>query len=144
MRYNMIRINTDAAYNPVTKEAGIGIIIQDNDDRKLYKIFVAHASDNHMVEFLALYESLQILKAADSQEIIAYQSDSKIVIDSIDKKFAKQNRYNNLLQDIVPLIEQHDMFFATWVPESQNKGADQLAKQALRKEGNLLKSIDSI
>lgn len=138
----MIKINTDAAYNPNTQETGIGIHIVHDNHRELIKIFVSEVTDNHIAEFIALIAAINYIQTnLDTNQIITYQSDSKIVIQSIEKQYVKNIEYKKLLDYILSIINEYPTFFASWIPEAQNRGADSLAKQALRKEGKLEKTI---
>ena len=138
----MIKISTDAAFNPKTQESGIGIQINHGQQQELIKIHISKVMDNHVAEFLALIGALNYVKThLDINQIIMYQSDSKIVIQSIEKKFAKNKEYKKLLDYILKIINDSPTFFANWIPEAQNRGADSLARQALRKEGKIAKDI---
>lgn len=139
----MIKINTDAAYNPNTKEAGIGIQIMLGKERVQLKVYVSEVSDNHIVEFLALIIGLNYLNQHyDKNETIIYQSDSKIVIQSLEKEYVKNQKYKHLLDYILLMKKDWIQFYPSWIPEAENRGADALAKQSLRKEGALTGEYD--
>lgn len=133
----MIKISTDAAFNPKSCQAGIGIIIQNKDIKEI-KIHYHRLFDNHLAEFIALYEALKQLEPKDFQEIIFYQADSKIVIDALEKEYVKHAEYSKLLEAILGISQDIPQFYFKWVPEAQNKGADNLSRQALHKEGKYI------
>lgn len=109
----MIKINTDAAFNPKTQESGIGIQINHGQQQELIKIHISEVMDNHVAEFLALIGALNYVKThLDINQIIMYQSDSKIVIQSIEKKFAKNKEYKKLLDYILKIINDSPTFFS--------------------------------
>lgn len=136
----MIKVSTDAAYNPTTNAAGIGIIITIADESIKLKMFVSDVQDNHIAEFLALIAAINYIKKHfDTQQVITYQSDSKIVVQSLDKEFAKNSSYKELLAYALDIINGFPLFFPKWAPEAQNRGADTLARQALRLEGKVEK-----
>lgn len=127
----MIQIYTDAAYHPVQKTAGIGIVI-DGAQRYQYQYYLTDVDDNHQAEFAAAIIAMHHLKGIASPiELIQYQSDSQIVIDSIHKRYAKKERYERLLENLLRYIDAYSLFFAKWVSERDNRYADQLARQAL-------------
>lgn len=127
----MIQIYTDAAYHPIQKTAGIGIVI-DGAQRYQFQYYLTDVEDNHQAEFVAAILAMQHLKnLAPSNKLIQYQSDSQIVIDSIHKCYAKNERYERLLEDLLRYIDAYSLFFAKWVSERDNRYADQLARHAL-------------
>lgn len=134
----MIKINTDAAFNPKTQASGIGIILQGSKDQQV-KIHYTNVFDNHSAEFIALYEALTLVDLNDYDEFILYQADSKIVIDSLDKNFVKHEEYTKLLDKIMLITDKMPNFYFKWIPERQNKGADTLSRQALHLEGKVIK-----
>lgn len=136
----MIKIYSDAAYKAQTKEAGIGVQIISGDQRIQNKVYISKAFDNHWAEFLALISALNYLSNNfDLDQPILFYSDSKILIDSIEKGYSGHAEYKQPLSYILDKLESLDLFFPKWIPESENKGADNLAKQALRLEGKLYK-----
>lgn len=134
----MIKIYTDAAFNPQTKEAGIAINIQRDGQQSTYKLYAASVSDNHLAEFIALDEALKILEAEGLlAETLFFYSDSRIVVQSVEKAYVKDARYQSLLVSILERYNQVELAFIQWVPEKENRGADTLAKQALLRQGKL-------
>lgn len=134
----MIKIYTDAAFRPQTKAGGLGIIIEH---QKLfqYKYCLSQAPDNHYLEFLAMDQALKILAENEWQDsIISYFSDSQLVIDSLHKNYVKDERYQPILNQILARIETYPLFLSQWIPEKQNRGADQLARQALNQQGKFI------
>lgn len=141
----MIKIYSDAAYNPNTKEAGIGIQIIVGNQRVLNKLHIQSVFDNHLAEFIGLISALNYIEAEyPLEQAILFYSDSKILIQSIDKKYSNHSEYQPALAYILDKIKLMELFFPKWIPEVENKGADHLAKQALRLEGKVFKKIDKI
>ena len=60
-------------------------------------------------------------------------TDSQIVAQSVEKKYVKDMSSKKYLDDILKLMEEFPYANVTWIPESENRGADNLAKQALQK-----------
>lgn len=135
----MLEIQTDAAYRPETQEGGLGIILKFQPNIQL-KYFVNHAEDNHFLEFLAIREALKyVIEQGYHQQTLAFYTDSKIVVQSIDKAYVKDALYRPILTEILELMDQIPLVFVKWIPEKQNRGADQLARQALLKQGIVMK-----
>ena len=131
----MIEINMDAAFKPDTKEGGIGITIKSEPPTHL-KLYIEHVWDNHQLEFMAMRQSLKyIVDQGWQNHVLVLRSDSKIVVQSIDKAYVKDALYHPILTEILELMEHISLVFVKWIPEKQNRGADQLARQALLKQG---------
>lgn len=131
----MLEIQIDAAYRPETQEGGLGVILKFQPNIQL-KYYVNRAEDNHILEFLAMREALNyVIKQGYHQQTLAIYSDSKIVVQSIDKAYVKDALYHPILTEILELMDHISLVFVKWIPEKQNRGADQLARQALLKQG---------
>lgn len=63
--------------------------------------------------------------------MIALQSDSKLVIDAIEKNYVKNENFKALLEEIVNLGAAFPYFFVKWIPNNQNHHADRLAREAI-------------
>lgn len=130
----MVKIYTDAAFNPKNQSAAIVVTFQIEHQAYQYSSFIPEISDNHEAEFAAMVLCLTTLCEQElNQKLCQIFSDSKIVIQSIEKQYVKDKRYQPYLQEILALIEQFELIFFNWIPEKQNLAADQLAKSILRK-----------
>ncbi|MGO4927707.1 ribonuclease HI family protein [Fundicoccus sp. Sow4_D5] len=139
----MIKIYTDGAYQMKTQAAGLAIIIQRHGQQKQYKIHIAKVFDNHQAEFMALDQALRILETENLLgESLFFYSDSKIVVQSVEKEYVKETQYRVLLESILCRFRLSPLAFIQWLPEKENKGADVLAKQALHQQGKLFTFID--
>lgn len=135
----MLKLFVDAAFQPKNKSAGIGIIIQgDNSERNEFKYFIAEVNDNHEAEFIALWLGLNKIDsdAYDSQFIVMY-SDSQIVVDSVEKEYAKKEIYLHWLTKILKQLNKSKGYFINHSNERMNSGVDALAKQALNRQGKV-------
>ena len=131
----MIKIYTDAAYRMSTGEGGLGLIIE-GPSRLSLKFYVLGVKDNHQVEFMALELALKrLFDDKISDDILTIYSDSKILVDSIEKKFVKDPDYKYHLENILDFFKDYSHVFVNWIPDRSNKGADHLARQALNKQG---------
>ncbi|MGX7014970.1 ribonuclease HI family protein [Vagococcus silagei] len=129
----MIKIYIDAAYNPRNNKSGGGIVIVNTDKKEQQQLKIAlQAGDNHTAEFKVMDYILQELANQKLfNEMIMIHSDSKIVIQSIEKRYAQNDTFKDILAAILQKADQFSLLFFNWIAEKENRGADQLAKQAL-------------
>ncbi|MGF9977896.1 ribonuclease HI family protein [Viridibacillus arvi] len=126
----MIELYIDAATAGNPGPSAIGIFIKG--EGQLIKIGEAIGeNDNHTTEFIALVRGLtEALKL--STAMISVRSDSKIVVASIEKEYVKNEAYKPYLEEALELTKKFDLFFIKWIPSSENRAADTLAREALR------------
>lgn len=129
----MLRIYVDAATKGNPGPSGGGLVIVGEALHEQIHVPLGVCC-NHEAEFKVFIKALQLVieKKLNDQTVLIH-SDSKIVVQTIEKQHAK----NPLFQPYLQLFQQLEVFFplllVKWLPESQNKGADTLAKQALQK-----------
>lgn len=129
----MIKIYIDAATNQTKNiSAGGMIVIKDKKQLQIHHSLVSKTNNEAEFEMLVFALKYGIENKWQNKTIFIY-TDSKIVSQSIEKKFAKDERFKTHLEDILSLASEYDLLFIEWIEEKQNKGADQLAKQALQK-----------
>ncbi|MEG0381402.1 MAG: reverse transcriptase-like protein, partial [Kurthia sp.] len=119
----MLEVYVDGASAGNPGPSGIGIFIKGEG----HTIKISEpigVMDNHMAEFHATIRSLQEAQKLGSS-FVSLRSDSKIVVSSIEKRYAKH--YDELLQQILDLADSFDLFFVKWIPDEQNRAADSLA-----------------
>ncbi|MDO4775031.1 MAG: ribonuclease HI family protein [Aerococcaceae bacterium] len=132
----MYKIYTDAAFNAQTKEAGIAFNAIRNGQQIKQGKYREYVLDNHEAEFQAMLMALEFLqREASTNETIMLHSDSKIVIESLDKRYVKEAQYAIWLDKILVIIDTFNLLFWKWIPDKENKGADQIAREALWKKG---------
>ena len=100
----MIKVYTDAAVNGNPGEVGLGILLVKDGEQFPFKFPIEKKMDNHLAEFCAI--SL--------------------------KNYTKREDNRIVLQEIQRQLKQFLQVFIKWIPESDNRGADQLARQALQ------------
>lgn len=89
---------------------------------------------NHQAEFSVLSSLLDYLLEENLVEhMITIHTDSKVVAQAIAKKFTKNSAFDSLVEEILTKLAVFPLLFLKWIPESQNKGADHLARQGLAK-----------
>ena len=129
----MIRVKTDAAVNGNPGKVGIGIEILYQKQQFLFKENSELLMDNHQAELWAIYRALIILQEKEwYQEMIFLNSDSKFAMMAIEKNYTKQVAYQEILKKVQEELQFFPQLFLEWIPEKENRGADQLARQALQ------------
>ncbi len=135
----MIRLYTDAAVSGDPGHAGIGVLILFDQEQKQYAIPLEQDQWNtHLAEFHALLYGLRLLvdDGMTDQMTFCY-TDSQIVAQSIEKSYVKNKEYNKYLTEILELMDEFLYLSVQWIPNRENKGADNLARQALRQAINV-------
>ena len=130
----MIKAYIDASTkgNPGPSAGGI-ILVGEN----LYvqKSIVLPHLTNHQAEFatfVALLDDL-ITQQKNNEAIIVY-TDSKILAETVQKNYTKNLDFQKYLLNIQEKLILFPNLYLRWIPESQNKGADNLARQGLQKQ----------
>src|SRR5690625_2996384 len=130
----MIRMYTDAAVKGNPGPAGVGLLIIFDKEQKQITFPLEGTWNNHHAEFKAMQLGLKWLSDQQfTDEMVFCYTDSKIVAQSVEKKYVKNSVAANYLSEILTLMEQFSFISVKWIPESDNKGADHLARQALQK-----------
>lgn len=148
-----IRIFTDGACSGNPGPGGFGVVLVAGTNRmELAKGF--RKTTNNRMELLAVIEGLRSLKSRRRVEI---WSDSKYVVEAIEKGWARKWRANgwrkadkkpalnpDLWQDLLALLDMHQVKFL-WLRghdgHPENERADQLAVTALRGPELLIDSV---
>ncbi|MFP7169361.1 ribonuclease HI family protein [Terribacillus sp. 7520-G] len=128
----MIEVYTDGASSGNPGESGAGIVVIKEGVRKTYSIPLGMMS-NHQAEFWAIIKALEICREEHPEAIISLRSDSQAAVQAIDKEYTKNKEFRPLLEQIMELSRVFPYFFIKWIPEKQNKAADQLAREAIRR-----------
>ena len=127
----MLEVYIDGASAGNPGPSGIGIFIKGEGHHIKISEFIGE-TNNHIAEFIALNRALEeVIKIGST--LISVRSDSKIVVASIEKQYVKNEEYKPFLEKALQLIDTIDLFFIKWVPDSQNKAADALAREAILK-----------
>lgn len=136
----MVKIYTDAAFDPNKKMAAIVTLYHHSNERFQFSEFIPQIEDNHQAEFKAMILCLEkLIQQQQQEQLCQIYSDSKIVISSIEKEYVKDERYQPYLNKILSLKENFSLIFFNWIPEKQNLAADQLAKSVLHKHIKAIK-----
>ena len=129
----MIKVFTDAAVNGNPGDVGLGVLVLKDGEQLPFKISVGEKMDNHLAEFTAINWALGwLLEEGLQEELIFMHTDSKVTADAISKRYTKKEANRIVLKEIQNKLKDFSQLFVKWIPESENKGADQLARQALQ------------
>ena len=129
----MIEVYIDGASNGNPGMSGAGIVIKGPSIYEEYSIPLG-TMNNHQAEFHALVKALEICKQKN-YKVVSFRTDSKIVCDSVEKEYVKNEDFKPLLGKALTLIKSYDLFFIKWIPGNTNRKADQLARNAIHKNG---------
>ncbi|SES91848.1 RNase HI [Oceanobacillus limi] len=129
----MIEVYTDGASNGNPGISGAGIYIKSNGKFFEYSFPLGMLS-NHEAEFYAVIKALEVCKEFFPNEILSFRSDSRLVVDTIEKDFTKNPSFLPLLEKIREETKAFPYFFIKWIPEKQNKLADKLARRAIHEQ----------
>lgn len=128
----MIQIQTDAAYHLNSHESAAGIVFVKDGKQQQFNGRLPDCQNNHEAEFQALLWGLkQVQQELAPSQLVEIQSDSKILISSLQKGYAKH--YQELVNQILEYLPNQELTFFIWVKDGANKGPHQLAWQSLNK-----------
>lgn len=129
-RKTLIEVYTDGASSGNPGISGAGVYIKANG--KIYEYsFPLEVMSNHEAEFHAVLKALEICKDNFQGEILSFRSDSKLVVNVIEKNFTKNQTFLPLHTKIKEEANKFPYFFIKWIPEKNNQHADQLARKAI-------------
>ncbi|UOQ42759.1 ribonuclease HI family protein [Halobacillus salinarum] len=129
----MIEVYTDGAAMGDPGPSACGVYMKHADKHWEYSFQLGELS-NHEAEFWGVIKALEICQSEFPGEIISLRSDSRIVVDTLEKEFSKNEKFIPLLERIQHLKNAFAFVFIKWIPEKQNKNADRIARSALRAE----------
>ncbi|WP_445493040.1 reverse transcriptase-like protein [Niallia sp. 03133] len=126
----MIEVYIDGASAGNPGPSGAGIFIKGHGSAEKYSIPLGNMS-NHEAEYHALIKALEICVEKNYQTV-SFRTDSQLVNQAVEKQFVKNKQYAPLLEQALLLTKKLDLFFMKWIPSSNNKTADELARIAIR------------
>jgi ribonuclease HI len=126
----MIEVYTDGASRGNPGLSGAGVYIKDGNRQYEYAFPLGNIS-NHEAEFLAVIKAMEICTESFPDEILSVRTDSKIVVDVVEKNFTKNELFLPFLETIQEYTKVFPHVFFKWLPEKQNKNADSLAKKGI-------------
>jgi ribonuclease HI len=127
----MLKIFTDAAAN--LERSGGGIVIISDKQKQL--AIPMTEKNNHQAELAVILYALNYLvdHQLNDQSVLLY-SDSKTAIKILDQGQTKNKLFLPYLSEFNELAPLFPLLILQRIPEAKNKGADNLARQGLRKE----------
>lgn len=135
----MLKIYLDASTKGNPGPSGGGIVLVGEQIHEQLS-FPLEELSNHQAEFAVMQKALSLLIERNlHQQTCMFFTDSKVVAQTIDKDHTSNPAFQGYLTTIRSLLNQFSLAIIQWIPESQNKGADHLARQGLSKA---LKSKD--
>ncbi|CAM4047291.1 reverse transcriptase-like protein [Mesobacillus thioparans] len=126
----MFEVYIDGASAGNPGPSGAGIFIKGEGEVFRYSIPLGVMS-NHEAEYHAFIKALEIC-IEKGFKVVSFRTDSQLVNAAVEKEFVKNKLYAPLLEKALILAGQFDLFFMKWIPSSENKTADDLARKAVR------------
>lgn len=131
----MIKAFIDASTKGNPGPSGGGILLVPTDSpQEQYHFSLKDQLTNHEAEFAVFLHLLHLLieKQQTAETVLVY-SDSKVLVSTVDHNTTKNPLFLPWLTAIQALLPHFQLLILQWLPESQNKGADHLARQGLAK-----------
>ncbi|MCM3738121.1 reverse transcriptase-like protein [Bacillus cytotoxicus] len=127
----MIEVYIDGASKGNPGPSGAGVFIKGVQPPVQLAVPLGMMS-NHEAEYHALLTALKYC-TEHNYKIVSFRTDSQLVERAVEKQYVKNPLYAPLLDEALKMIQQFDLFFIKWIPSSQNKAADELARKAIKK-----------
>ena len=128
----MIEVYVDGASAGDPGLSGAGVFIKGHGKGEEYSIPLGLMT-NHEAEYHALIKGMEICIQKE-YKVVSFRTDSQLVDRAVEKQYVKNNQYSPLLEKVLELSKQFDLFFIKWIPSKENKMADQLARNAIRNQ----------
>ncbi len=125
----MLHLYIDGASAGNPGPSGVGLFIKKGKMRRHIAIPI-EPTNNHTAEFIALAYGIQEIQSFQPSILFIY-SDSKAVVEGVEKRYAKNKVHADILHDVFSFLDTIDHFFIQWIPTKENRAADQLAKEAI-------------
>ncbi|MDN4608694.1 reverse transcriptase-like protein [Sporosarcina highlanderae] len=128
----MIELYVDGASAGNPGKSGIGIYIKGEGTQvKLSEPI--EPTNNHTAEFIALLRGME--EAAKlTTGIVSARSDSKAVVSAVENEFVKNKLHKGFLNEILSIAKTFEFFFIKWIPDTENRAADALAREAIHQQ----------
>lgn len=127
----MFEVYIDGASAGNPGPSGAGIFIKGEGTVERFSIPLGEM-ENHQAEYYALIKALEIC-IEKNYKVASFRTDSQLVNRAFEKEYVKNKAYAPLLEKALSLSKQLDLFFMKWIPSSENRTADDLARAAIRK-----------
>ncbi|MCW1928139.1 reverse transcriptase-like protein [Bhargavaea beijingensis] len=128
----MLEVYVDGAAAGNPGPAGIGVLIR-GEGHEVRVSEPLEDLDNHTAEFRAFVRGVEEAAKLTSG-LVSVRSDSKAVVSAVEKRYAKNPVHMDMLERALRIADGFDFFFIKWIPDSQNRAADALARAAIRRK----------
>jgi len=125
----LIEVYVDGASAGDPGRSGAGVFIKGHGKAEQFSIPLGMMT-NHEAEYHAVIKGMEIC-IQNEYKVVSFRTDSQLVDRAVEKQFVKNSQYSPLLEKILELSKQFDLFFLKWIPSKENKVADQLARNAI-------------
>lgn len=125
----LIEVYVDGASAGDPGRSGAGVFIKGHGKAEQFSIPLGLMT-NHEAEYHAVIKGMEIC-IQNEYKVVSFRTDSQLVDRAVEKQFVKNSQYSPLLEKILELSKQFDLFFLKWIPSKENKVADQLARNAI-------------
>lgn len=131
----MLKIYSDAAVSPKDNIAGAGLVVVGEDLYEQLTLPLPPMEDNHIAELEAFKLAVNWpIEQKRTEEWTIFHTDSQLVAAAVNKKHIKNSRYSELFDSIMASLDHLSFYEVKWIPEKNNRGADNLAKQAIARQ----------
>lgn len=131
----MLKIYSDAAVSPIDQLAGAGLVITGQDLYEQLSYPLPKTKDNHLAELQAFLIALEwVVENEHTDTYLLFYTDSQLIAQSVKKSRIKNKDYKSIFASILDSLQALYLYEVKWIPDKENKGADNLAKQALAKQ----------
>jgi ribonuclease HI len=129
-----IYIDGASSCNP--GHAGAGFVVYDELGNEIWRdsAYLGEMTNN-MAEYEAMVRALVKATKSDVRNVFIY-SDSLLVVNQVLGTYkVKNNTLQKYAEQVKGLIRTFDHFAVQYIPREENKVADKLAKEAIKKKG---------
>ena len=123
-------LHTDGGARGNPGPAGIGVVLEIGDDKKLFKKYIGETTNNQ-AEYQALILGLEEAKRAGATEVGCYL-DSELVVKQLNREYKVKNEgIAPLFMRVWNLSQQFKKITFKHVFRADNKEADMLVNEAI-------------
>ncbi len=131
----VVKIYTDGCSRGNPGPAGIGILIINNDGREIKRIseYIGKATNN-IAEYRAILRAVNECESRKIDEAIFF-TDSELIVNQLNKSYkVKDEKIKTLYVKLLNKLINFKNWSIKHIPREDNKIADSLANQALKKK----------
>ena len=125
----MTQVFIDAATRQSPLQSACGIVIKHDMSIIEHGEYLGEI-DNHHAEWQSLIIALKVCQEHKFTSLLI-KTDSKIVADSIQKNYVKNQEYKQYLSAFHELENAFELLIIDWIPRNMNKHADTIARRTL-------------